>query len=627
MTIMLRASYTQAAQLQLAWDPPTTNTDGTPLGDLAGYKIYYSQSSGNYSTTVDVGNVTSHLLDGLEEGKTYYFAATAYDASGNESDFSNEVSATIPPPQMPSGPFLQGKGSYGGVSMEAENAHANTPQGGHSWTFIPLSGASGTGAMEATPNADVHRNTGYATNSPRLDFQVTFVRTGTHYVWIRGLGRSVADDSVHVGLNGQEIATSDRISTFTDTWTWINTTMDGVRATIEVPTVGTHTVNVWMREDGFLFDKLVLTSNATYIPSNRGPAESSQATTPAPAVATSQALVSAPTTSGATASTTGGLTVANVSTSPTSGDAPLPAVMLWLEAEAGLQSGRMEIGLDDDASSGQYLWVPEGNGMALDPSQSTSEARYTFTVPTADLYVIWGHVRPGATGTGSFFITLDDGASVGDGAGIVTGVAPQHYEVAPVQLGDLYYIDRTYTITAMPDELAGSLAIKTPNGSKYNAEAALLTFTVAQDATLYVAYDARATRYPDWLTASFTTTGQLLQTTDTALMLWKRQVAAGTVVLPGNQYGSPAGVHSNYLILVGSEASGQATTGADYAVWTLPSNAEMGTAPMWSWDQASSDSMPVFFLEPGEHTLRIKQRESGSQLDQLLITNDVEYQP
>jgi hypothetical protein len=297
--------------------------------------------------------------------------------------------------------------------------------------------------------------------------------------------------------------------------------------------------------------------------------------------------------------------------------------MVWFEAEEGRQSGLMEIGLDDAASSGRYLWVPEGNGVALDPSQSTSEARYTFTVSTADLYVIWGHVRPSATGTGSFFITVESEASssMGGGTGSVTNVVPQHYQVAPVQVGDMYYIDRPYTITAMPDELVGSLAIKTANSSKGNAEAALLTFTVTQAATFYVAYDARATRYPDWLTASFTQTGQLLQTTDTALMLWKREVAAGTVVLPGNQYGNPAGAYSNYVVLVDSSASGQTATNSDYAVWMLPSN------PIWRWEQAASDSMPVFFLEPGEYTLIIKQRESGSQLDQLLITNDVEYQP
>ena len=78
----------------ITWDAPTTNADGTPLTDLAGYKLYYGTSSGNYSVAIDVGNVTTFKVDGLSSG-TYYFAVTAYDASGNESDYSNEVSKTI----------------------------------------------------------------------------------------------------------------------------------------------------------------------------------------------------------------------------------------------------------------------------------------------------------------------------------------------------------------------------------------------------------------------------------------------------------------------------------------------------------------------------------------------------
>jgi hypothetical protein len=548
------------------------------------------------------------------------------------------ISPSQPPPPPPEGIFHQGSDTNGGGAMEAEHAHTNTSQGTHSWSLISPTGASGTGAMEATPNSSTTNNTDYAANSPRLDFQVTFVRTGTHYVWVRGLGPSGVDDSVHVGLNGQELATSDRM-TFAPTWAWSNATMDGVRATLEVPTVGTHTVNVWMREDGFVFDKLVLTSNAAFTPSETGPAESPRGTPPAPVAATSQSTVSAPAAPDTTMPTNGNLTatpgMVPAASSPsgeshTATGTPLvvvespEGVMLWLEAEEGLHSGLMEIGLDDNASSGRYLWVPTGQEVDLDPSQSNSEVRYTFTVPTADLYVIWGHVRPSATGTGSFFIALDSEASssIGAGAGTVTDVVPQHDAVAPVQVGDTYYIDRTYTITAMPDELKGSLAIKTANNSKNSTEATLLTFTVTQDATLYVAYDARATRFPDWLTASFTKTGQVLQTTDTALMLWKREVAAGPVVLPGNQFGNPVGARSHYVVFVATGASGQTATGPDYAIWTLPSNADL-----WMWDQAASDSSPVFFLEPGEYTLIIKQRDSGSQLDQLLITNNIEYQP
>jgi hypothetical protein len=79
------------------WDPPTENADGTPLDDLAGYRIYYGTASPldrNTSPSVDAGFTTSYTVSGLDAG-TYYFAATAYDSLGNESSLSEEVSKVI----------------------------------------------------------------------------------------------------------------------------------------------------------------------------------------------------------------------------------------------------------------------------------------------------------------------------------------------------------------------------------------------------------------------------------------------------------------------------------------------------------------------------------------------------
>ena len=92
--IFLPVSFASAETASLSWDPPTTNTDGTPLTDLSGYKVYYGTSSGNYSSAIDAGNVTSYVVSGLSSN-TYYFAVTAYDTSGNESSYSNEASKTI----------------------------------------------------------------------------------------------------------------------------------------------------------------------------------------------------------------------------------------------------------------------------------------------------------------------------------------------------------------------------------------------------------------------------------------------------------------------------------------------------------------------------------------------------
>src|SRR5437899_10243933 len=85
---LLAPATSSAAQVTLAWDP---NTEP----DLAGYKLYYGTSSGTYQFSVDVGNLTNYTRSGLLEGRIYYFAATAYNSSLDESGFSNEASKAI----------------------------------------------------------------------------------------------------------------------------------------------------------------------------------------------------------------------------------------------------------------------------------------------------------------------------------------------------------------------------------------------------------------------------------------------------------------------------------------------------------------------------------------------------
>ena len=64
--------------------------------ELAGYKLYYSNESGVYPHVIDVGNTETYTVNRLQEGQTYYFAATAYNTAGFESTYSNEVVYTVP---------------------------------------------------------------------------------------------------------------------------------------------------------------------------------------------------------------------------------------------------------------------------------------------------------------------------------------------------------------------------------------------------------------------------------------------------------------------------------------------------------------------------------------------------
>ncbi|MGB7989286.1 MAG: PKD domain-containing protein [Candidatus Methylophosphatis roskildensis] len=88
LLLALFAHPALAGQAGLAWNASASST-------VTGYKIHYGATSAAYSTHVDVGNSLSATVPNLTAGAKYFFAVTAYNASG-ESGYSNEASATIP---------------------------------------------------------------------------------------------------------------------------------------------------------------------------------------------------------------------------------------------------------------------------------------------------------------------------------------------------------------------------------------------------------------------------------------------------------------------------------------------------------------------------------------------------
>lgn len=80
----------------LSWQPPTTRTDGTPLTNLAGYRVHYGTAQGSYPNRVTIANpgVTSTVIENLPPG-TYWFVVTAYDANGLESGYSTAASKPV----------------------------------------------------------------------------------------------------------------------------------------------------------------------------------------------------------------------------------------------------------------------------------------------------------------------------------------------------------------------------------------------------------------------------------------------------------------------------------------------------------------------------------------------------
>jgi len=87
---------TNTGSVTLSWQAPTTYEDGTLITDLEGFCIYYGEVSRSYDQQVIVtGNALTHSISGLQLDTTIYFTITAFDSAGRESNFSNEIYATI----------------------------------------------------------------------------------------------------------------------------------------------------------------------------------------------------------------------------------------------------------------------------------------------------------------------------------------------------------------------------------------------------------------------------------------------------------------------------------------------------------------------------------------------------
>ena len=90
------ADSTGPIQLQsalLSWVAPAEREDNTPLSlaEIAGYRIYYGLTTGDYQYDIEVSDASSTEINVSLPAATYYAVMTTIDADGRESMFSNEV--------------------------------------------------------------------------------------------------------------------------------------------------------------------------------------------------------------------------------------------------------------------------------------------------------------------------------------------------------------------------------------------------------------------------------------------------------------------------------------------------------------------------------------------------------
>jgi hypothetical protein len=139
------AGLSEAAQVELAWNPATD-------GVTTGYIIFYGTASGSYTQQVNVGLVTSYTVTGLKAGATYYFVVRAYNAAGELSAPSNEVSQTLPSPGPPPGRTNVALAANGAVAVASSSYDdAYGPAGAINGDRRGLSWGKGGGWHDGTP--------------------------------------------------------------------------------------------------------------------------------------------------------------------------------------------------------------------------------------------------------------------------------------------------------------------------------------------------------------------------------------------------------------------------------------------------------------------------------------------
>jgi uncharacterized repeat protein (TIGR01451 family) len=161
------------------------------------------------------------------------------------------------------------------VRVEAESSTNRVSRtiGGvnYAWTeFSDTPGFTGAGYIEAAPADGTSTTTvasSWQTTSPQVDYTITFNNPGTYYVWIRGYAGDAASAGTYIGLNGSSPANARIDLQQFNAWSWSNTAAGlSNPVTITIPSAGTYTFNLWMRDSWVDIDRILLTRNPNFSP-------------------------------------------------------------------------------------------------------------------------------------------------------------------------------------------------------------------------------------------------------------------------------------------------------------------------------------------------------------------------
>lgn len=223
--------------------------------DIVGYKIYWGEVSRQYTRVLDVGDSATAVLTELQPGIIYHCAVTAYNQAAQESLFSQEVIVFIPATE-PGKPDPSGRL----VRFEAEQGQLGNPM------------AVFTGPSESWVDTASYSQLGWTRST------VEIPQSGDYHIWCRVKAPTASNDSFFVMMDEEpeEVfhvygTPTPPEGTRTSAWTWrrIHVTDSGPR--VHALDQGAHTLRFRVREPGTLLDRVVLSSDPAFIPTDALP--------------------------------------------------------------------------------------------------------------------------------------------------------------------------------------------------------------------------------------------------------------------------------------------------------------------------------------------------------------------
>jgi polygalacturonase/phosphodiesterase/alkaline phosphatase D-like protein len=159
-----------------------------------------------------------------------------------------------------------------------------------------------------------------------------------------------------------------------------------------------------------------------------------------------------------------------------------------------------------------------------------------------------------------------------------------------LEVGDVQYGDRDYTIVSLPSLVQGHEWIRPANDSKSYSGSTLCSFDVAKNAYIYVAHNDNITTKPSWLSSSngWTDTGlDLTNSEPNTYSLFEKQFSAGSGVSLGENGGSSSGIYM--VIAVPEDEAGEPDTTAPAAVSDLAAANPTSSSVDLSWTAPGDD--------------------------------------